>query len=137
MLATTLALTIGLASAGTAYDPPPKDPVAAVIFNFAGMPLLLGPGGGYLYAGDPWRGLWVTGGFWGAIYGGALAVGVAENIPVWLTATSGHPLSIVDSATPMLGGAFLGGAAYLIWAGFDVFQTTERINHEQKTLFPR
>jgi hypothetical protein len=133
----TMALTLALASAEPPVEAPPKDPAAAVILNLACAPFCLGPAAGYVYAGDPWRGLWVASGLWGAVYGGALAGGVVEYIPVWVSSAAGHPISILDPGPTMAAGAIIGGAAYMVWSSYDVFQTTERLNRERRDHFPR
>ncbi|MDB5099783.1 MAG: hypothetical protein JWM80_4204 [Cyanobacteria bacterium RYN_339] len=133
---TTLAFSLLLAAAPPA-ETPPKDPAAAVILNLACTPICLGPGVGYVYAGDPFRGSMVWLGMWGAVYGGALTAGFIEYVPVWLTAASGHPLSIIDPGPTMIAGAVIGFAGYMVWSSYDVFQTTEKANRERRDHFPR
>lgn len=93
------------------------------------LPVLASPlalTSGYLYGGDPSRGVWVGLGGYGAMLAGA-GVGLGFN------ALAGGPLA-------PLGGALTGGGvglgAYSLWAAADAYQTTDRLsrNHSLAVL---
>lgn len=94
---------------------------AAAAFGPLALLAPLGLGAGYVYAGDPARGLWVGLGGSAAVLGGALASGLLSLL-VDSNTTSGTALSFMLVGT--LGSAVL----YSYWAARDVMETTDRAN---------
>lgn len=104
--------------------------------NPSSLPLLaglmpLGLSAGYLYAGDPMRGLGVTLGGYGAAGVGALVLtGLVLASPA-----SGQGKGFAMGVAPFVG-AGMGALVYSGWALFDVYGTAERRNTNERPAGP-